>query len=66
MAEVMLCTEEDPELWFSTRPDEVAMAKAICQRCPSQMDCITVALERDERYGIWGSVNRTEGERYAS
>lgn len=38
-------------------------AKAICQVCPVQTDCIEYALRIREPYGIWGGT--TEADRRA-
>lgn len=35
-------------------------AKAICQVCPVQSDCLEFALEIREPYGIWGGLTETE------
>ncbi len=38
-------------------------AKAICQVCPVQADCIEFAMRIREPYGIWGGT--TESDRRA-
>ena len=35
-------------------------AKAICNVCPVNADCLEFALEIREPYGIWGSLTETE------
>lgn len=35
-------------------------AKAVCAACEVQVECLTAALENDERYGIWGGLDETE------
>lgn len=35
----------------------------ICQRCPVAAECLAHALERDERYGIWGGTTPYERAR---
>lgn len=32
------------------------VAKALCAQCPVRQSCLEGAIERDERYGIWGGV----------
>jgi transcription factor WhiB len=50
-----------PDVFF---PDEdPARAKAICETCPVRLHCLAFALERKERYGVWGGL--TEKERAA-
>lgn len=38
---------------------QVAVAKGICSVCPGsvKMDCLVGALERGERYGVWGGAD---------
>jgi WhiB family redox-sensing transcriptional regulator len=48
------CRSYDPELWFAERPDEVALAQALCGDCPVRAACLTGALERREPWGVWG------------
>ena len=35
-------------------------AKAICDACPVEADCLEFALEIKEPYGIWGGLTETE------
>ena len=35
-------------------------AKAVCQTCPVRAECLQTALERNERYGIWGGLTDVE------
>jgi len=35
-------------------------AKAICNVCPVNADCLEFALEIREPYGIWGALTETE------
>jgi WhiB family redox-sensing transcriptional regulator len=62
----MACTTEDPELFFPTGNATPAIlqieeAKAVCARCLDRAECLAAALERSERWGIFGG--KTEGER---
>lgn len=41
-------------LWFSRDKTEIRAAQAICQTCPHRWPCLTGAIERDEKFGIWG------------
>lgn len=38
-------------------------AKAICQKCPVQLECLEFALTTNEPYGIWGGLNQVERKR---
>jgi WhiB family redox-sensing transcriptional regulator len=41
-------------LFFSDQLDDIARAKALCQRCPLISPCLEGALERREPWGVWG------------
>lgn len=41
-------------LFFSEQIDDIARAKAICQRCPLVAPCLEGALARREPWGVWG------------
>jgi WhiB family redox-sensing transcriptional regulator len=43
-----------PELFFSESPDDVELAKSMCQPCPLRTACLAGALERREPWGVWG------------
>lgn len=48
------CQQEDPELWFAEKPEDVEFAKALCHTCPVREACLDGALERREPWGVWG------------
>ena len=48
------CRSYDPELWFAERPDQVALAQALCGDCALRAACLAGALERREPWGVWG------------
>ncbi len=50
------------DLFFSERPEELAQAQAICMECAVRLDCLEVALERSEAWGVWGGVIFWDGE----
>ena len=52
------CRDEDPELWFSPDPADVAKARAVCARCPVLSDCSAAAEANAELYGVWGGTDR--------
>jgi len=41
-------------LFFSNHPDDIAAAKAVCQECPVQQDCLEFAISNQESCGVWG------------
>lgn len=62
------CLTEDPEIFFPVGHSgktyrQTREAKIICKSCQVQEECLELALNNDEGYGIWGSY--TEDERAA-
>ncbi|WP_343599645.1 WhiB family transcriptional regulator [Mycobacterium sp.] len=47
------CTR-DPDLWFAESPADLETAKALCAHCPIRRQCLAVALQRAEPWGVWG------------
>ncbi len=56
------CQLADPELWFSERPAELELAKALCAECPVRQSCFAGALRRGEYCGVWGGEIFYKGE----
>jgi WhiB family redox-sensing transcriptional regulator len=60
------CLGIDPDVFFPPREHpritelRVAAAKAICAGCTVQVECLQYALDRPERYGIWGKKTPTQ------
>ena len=52
--ELLPCHTNDAELWFAESPSDVEYAKTLCQECPVQALCLSLALERREPWGVWG------------
>jgi WhiB family transcriptional regulator, redox-sensing transcriptional regulator len=44
----------DAELFFAESPEDVEYAKSLCQPCPLRRECLNMALERREPWGVWG------------
>lgn len=40
--------------------EAVREAKRFCQMCPVRSECLAEALDRSERYGIWGGMDFRE------
>jgi WhiB family transcriptional regulator, redox-sensing transcriptional regulator len=66
-----VCADEDPVLWFPNEEGQrlydravralTTQARAICNRCPVQKNCLEYAIKTDARHGMWGGL--TEHER---
>lgn len=56
-----LCIETDnPEEFFPEKGGSSRQAKAVCRRCDVREQCLEYALERQERFGIWGGLSERE------
>lgn len=58
------CADLPTDLFFpdtggQSVPD-VAAAKTVCERCPVRQECLDYAVDRGERWGIWGGLTYTE------
>ena len=51
--------------WTSDEPDERATAAELCKPCPLLDACAALADEGDERWGIWGGIDRSPTSRPA-
>jgi WhiB family redox-sensing transcriptional regulator len=57
----MLPCNSDPDLWFAEHPADLEQAKAACNDCPIQRQCLSAALERAEPWGVWGGEILEQG-----
>jgi WhiB family transcriptional regulator, redox-sensing transcriptional regulator len=55
-----LCSQTDPEAFFPEKGGSTREAKRVCRGCPVRAECLTYALDRDERFGIWGGLSERE------
>lgn len=68
-----VCAGEDPNIWYdhATNVEAVRFAKAICESCPVQRECLSAAMRAEGsanalgRYGIWGGLTPQERARQA-
>ena len=42
------------------RKQATKTAKALCKTCPVMSECLTYALESNERFGVWGGLSASE------
>ncbi|GGY29839.1 hypothetical protein GCM10010363_07900 [Streptomyces omiyaensis] len=56
----------NPEVMYpgSMTGPHTAEARKICRTCPVKADCLTHALETDQREGIWGGLTPKERGRF--
>jgi hypothetical protein len=58
------CMTTDPELWFQEQQGPTyRLARQLCQRCPVKASCLTMALENEEQFGMWGGLSPHERRR---
>jgi Transcription factor WhiB len=60
-----VCRQVDPELWFPDKGQSARVATRICAACPVRAECLAYALERDERFGVWGGLSERERRKLA-
>nr|WP_283234660.1 WhiB family transcriptional regulator [Candidatus Protofrankia californiensis] len=58
-----LCAQTDPEAFFPEKGGSTREAKRICSGCEVRSQCLEYALEKDERFGIWGGMSERERRR---
>jgi WhiB family redox-sensing transcriptional regulator len=58
-----VCATTDPEAFYPEKGGSTREAKAICRSCTVQAECLDWALDRDERFGIWGGLSERERRR---
>jgi WhiB family redox-sensing transcriptional regulator len=48
--------------WFvdTAKPDAYAAARGVCEACPVRQECLSYALEANERYGMWGGLSQDQ------
>jgi hypothetical protein len=58
------CSEpETHHYWLSDFPTERALAVRACHGCPVLQPCLEAAQLNDERFGVWGGVDRSRPAR---
>lgn len=57
------CKAEPPETFFPSDGAGVEVARAICQQCVVQTDCLEYALSNRIEHGIWGGASERERRR---
>ena len=58
-----LCAQTDPEAFCPEKGGSTREAKKVCQSCPVRTECLSYALDHDERFGIWGGLSERERRR---
>ena len=58
-----LCAQTDPEVFFPDKGESARPPKSVCAVCPVRSECLEYALERNERFGVWGGLSERERRR---
>lgn len=58
--ENVACTPDQTNLFFSELKSKVAKAKAICATCPVSAQCLDLALQNGDEFGIFGGLTPSE------
>jgi len=57
------CRGVDPNIFFPTTTTGIVKAKEYCRVCPVRSLCLEEALEKGEKFGIWGGASERERRR---
>jgi WhiB family transcriptional regulator, redox-sensing transcriptional regulator len=57
------CRGTNADFFFPGSDEDDAAAKTICERCSVRLACLSFAIERGERYGVWGGLSEKERSR---
>ena len=60
------CAETDPEMFFPEKGESTRPAKRVCAGCEVRAECLQDALDRGERFGVWGGLSERERRTFAS
>lgn len=55
-----LCAQTDPEAFYPEKGGSNLAAKAVCAGCSVAAECLSLAIENGERFGIWGGLSERE------
>lgn len=54
------CRGLDQNLWFTDTAQARRQARHICQSCPVRHECIQLALDTGQEYGMWGGLTASQ------
>lgn len=58
-----ICTDGDPEAFFPEKGGSTREAKRMCSRCALSAMCLDLAIDYEQRFGIWGGYSERERRR---
>lgn len=54
------CRGVGPDMFYGERGDPQVQALAVCRGCVVRDDCLRLALERCETFGVWGGCSQKQ------
>lgn len=57
------CLRVDPDLFYPERGASTKEAKMVCKFCVVREECLEYALEKNDKFGIWGGASERERRR---
>ena len=58
------CLGAHPDLFFPEKGQSTKPAKKICKNCQVKEECLQFALDRGERFGIWGGMSEKKRRKF--
>lgn len=58
-----LCAQVGGDAWYPEKGESTLAARIICLDCPIRTTCLREALDRDERFGVWGGYSERQRRR---
>ncbi|WP_082984847.1 WhiB family transcriptional regulator [Mycobacterium sp. 1245499.0] len=59
-----LCAQIDTgDMFYPDKGGSTREPKLVCSMCEVRVECLSYALDRDERWGIWGGLSERERRR---
>lgn len=55
-----LCNQTDPEAFYPEKGGSTREAKSVCVGCMVRAECLSYALDTDQRFGVWGGMSERE------
>lgn len=55
-----LCAQTNPDAFYPEKGGSTREAKQVCLGCPVRSECLEYAMDRGERFGIWGGKSERE------
>jgi WhiB family redox-sensing transcriptional regulator len=64
--DLALCAEVSGDEFYPEKGQSTTPAKRVCRQCEVREDCLSWALEHNERHGVWGGMSYPERLRAAT